>query len=109
VSEVGAEPFHPEPDAFMTNVDAALVEHTHYIAKREWKPNIHQRAKLVDLGRSLEVAKWVSSHLPRLNAGFGDLKSGSADNAVLTPRRWRSSYPTFRWLDLQLFEHSHRV
>jgi hypothetical protein len=79
--EASAEPIDPETDALVANVDPAFVQQVFDIPKWEWESNIHHHAKLDDLGRSLEVTKWVLGHFPRLNARIGHLKPGSFDNA----------------------------
>jgi len=48
VREVSAEPIDPETDAFVANVDAALVEKVFDIPKREREPDMHHDAKLDD-------------------------------------------------------------
>ena len=83
VREVCAEPVATETDALMADINAALVKQVLYVPKRERKSDMHQHAKLDDLGRRLEVAKRVLCHFPRLNARIGHLESGSADSAVM--------------------------
>ena len=50
VGELGAEPIDPETDAFVADVNAALVEQVLDIPQRERKPDIHQHGELDDLG-----------------------------------------------------------
>jgi hypothetical protein len=57
--EVGSEPVHPVPDAFMANVDAALVEQVLCVSKRERRSDVHHHAQLDDLRRCFEVAKRI--------------------------------------------------
>ncbi len=74
-------PIHPEPDAFVANVDAALVKKVFNIPKRERKSDIHQYGELDDFGRCFEVAERILGHFPRLIARIAYLKFDSADNA----------------------------
>ena len=76
----------------MADVDAALVQKVFYITKRERISDIHQHAKLDDLRRSLEVAKWILVHLPRLTTLPGRLKASSTG---ITRPRPRVSVHTF--------------
>ena len=45
----------PEPNRFVADVDAALVEQILDIAERQWKPDIHHHRKANDLGADCEV------------------------------------------------------
>jgi hypothetical protein len=57
----------PESYAFVTNIDATLVEEVFDIAQRKWKSDIHCNRKLDDLWRRLKVVEWVLSHGNRLD------------------------------------------
>ncbi len=52
-----AEAVLPEPNRFMANVDAALVQKVLDIPERKRKPDIHHHRQADDLGARLEVAK----------------------------------------------------
>jgi hypothetical protein len=73
----------PAGGAFMKKTDTALVKQVFGISKRERESDIHHHAKLADLGRSLEVAKWILGHFLRLNTRTARRKAGSFDNAPL--------------------------
>lgn len=59
----------------MTDVYTALVQKVFDIAERKRKSDIHQHAKLDDLGRSLEVPERAFADFPRLPALPGRLKT----------------------------------
>lgn len=80
--EVSAEPIDPETDAFVANIDAALVEKIFHVPKGQREADIHEYGELDDLKRGFEVAKRVFDHFLRLNTRNGHLKSGSADNTL---------------------------
>lgn len=65
----------------MADADAALVEKVCRFPQRPREADMHDYAWLEDLGRSLEVAKWVLGHFARLNARKCDLNAGSPSNA----------------------------
>ena len=66
ICEVRPEAIYPKTDAFVTNIYAPLVQKVLYVSQRKRKSDIHQHAKLDDLGRCFEVAERVLAHLPRL-------------------------------------------
>ncbi len=59
----------------MAYVYAALVQKVFDIAKRQRESDVHQHAKLDDLGRSLDVPERVLSQFPWLTALPGRLKT----------------------------------
>ena len=85
----------------MAAIDAALVKKVFYVAKREWKSDVHNHTKLDDLGRSLEVVKRVLGHFLRLNGRIGRLKPGSPDNTMLAVgpslAGWAALLPMVSW------------
>lgn len=50
-----AEPVPPEPNCFVADIDAALMEQILYIPERKWEPHIGHHRKADDLGADLEV------------------------------------------------------
>ena len=82
MGEVSTEAVDPKPDAFVADINAALVEKVFDIAQRQRESDIHHHAKLDDLRRGFKVAKRVLAHLPKLNARYAHLKSGSFDNRL---------------------------
>lgn len=52
------------------------------VSKRQWKSDVHHHAKLADLGRGLEVAKWIFGNFPRLRRWNILLKASCRDTAV---------------------------
>ena len=50
VGEVGAKSVDPEPNAFMADIYAALVQQVFDIAKRERETDVHQHAQLDNFG-----------------------------------------------------------
>ena len=60
--EHGAEPVDPKADAFMTNVNSALMQKVLDIPERDRKAHLHHDRKLDDLRRRFEIAKWVAGH-----------------------------------------------
>jgi hypothetical protein len=53
--EHGAESIDPEPEAFVTDVDAMFMEQVFDDAKRREKSQVHLDRELVDLRRRLEL------------------------------------------------------
>ncbi len=47
----------PEAHGLVANVDASFVQKILDVAKRQWKPAVHQHRQADDLGAGLEVAK----------------------------------------------------
>lgn len=92
VSEAGGDPVHPEPDAFMADIDPTLMQEVFDIAQRQRASDIHHHAKLDNLGRGFEVPERVLSHLLRLTAMPGRLKAGSPDNAAFSAHRMTSQH-----------------
>jgi hypothetical protein len=67
--ENGAKPVPPEPDRFMRDVDASLVQQVFDIPQRKWVSDVHHHRKADDLGRRLEVTKYAGiAHAVRLAA-----------------------------------------
>ncbi len=75
ICEIARKAIYPEADAFVANIYAALVKQALYVSQRKGKPDIHQHAKLDDLGRRFELAERALARFPRLSALFGRLKS----------------------------------
>jgi len=63
----------------VANIYAALVQKVSKVAKRQSKSDIHQYAKLNDLGRGLQGPERVRAHFSMLTALPGPLKVGSPD------------------------------
>ncbi len=82
ICEIAAEAINPETDAFVTNIYTTFVKQVLYVSKGKRKSDIHQHAKLDDLGRGLEVPERVLGHFSRLTALPGRLKPSSADIAL---------------------------
>ena len=62
-----AEPLPPEPDSFVANIDAALMEQVLDVPKRKREPDIEHHREADDLGAGLEVAEGGSfAHLATL-------------------------------------------
>ena len=49
----------PKPDRFVADIDPALVQKVFHIAERKRKSDIQHHRKADDVGRCLDVAKWV--------------------------------------------------
>ena len=81
MGEVSAKPVDQEPDAFVADIDAALMEQVFYISERERKSDVHQDGQLDDLGRSLKVPEWIFRHELRLSAPAPRLKAVCPDNS----------------------------
>ena len=60
------ETIYPSPNAFVTDIHAALMEQIFDIPKRERKADIHHHRELDDLGRCFEVAEQISRHAAML-------------------------------------------
>lgn len=80
VSEVGTETTDPEADAFVADVDIALVENFLDIPKRKRKSNLRKHAKLDDPGTGFEVAKLVSEHFQTTMARIRHIQSVCTNN-----------------------------
>ncbi len=52
------KPLAPEPDRFMADVDAPLVEQIFHVAQGKREPDIKHHRQANDLGAGLEAAKW---------------------------------------------------
>lgn len=50
VGEIASEPVDPEPNTFVADVDTSLVQKVFNISKRKRKSDVHQYAKLDNLG-----------------------------------------------------------
>ena len=79
--KIRPEAVYPEPDAFMANVYAALVEKVFHISKREREADVHHHTELDDFGRRFKIAELVLGHLSRLNARIHSFKVVFPDNA----------------------------
>lgn len=53
-SEYRTKSVPPEPNRFMTHIDAALVQQVRYIAKLEWKPDVYHHCRADDLKTGLK-------------------------------------------------------
>lgn len=58
----GAKPIAPQPDVFMTDIDAALIEQIFDVTQRQRETNVHRHRKLNDISRCLELTKGRSDH-----------------------------------------------
>ncbi|WP_373009613.1 hypothetical protein [Hyphomonas sp.] len=58
----------------MADIDPAFVQKVFHISQGSWKPDVHQYAKLDDLGRGFEVAERVFRHGMRLLTEIDHLK-----------------------------------
>ena len=72
----------PEPDSFVADIDAALMEQVLDVPKRKRKPDIEHHREADDLGAGLEVAEGGSfAHLATLRNRRALLKTVSSDKA----------------------------
>lgn len=88
----------PEQDAFVTDVDTALMQQVFNIAQRERESNVHHHCKLDDFGRCFEVAKRVFVRFRRLEQSAIRLKSAVALTMPLRLSR-RSGWLKPDWSD----------
>jgi hypothetical protein len=74
-----AKSIPPEPNRFMTNLNATLMQQVFNVAKRQRKSNVHHYRQANDLRAGFEVAKWAGfSHPTRLAARLKPVLSDSA-------------------------------
>lgn len=78
-----SKPVYPKSDAFVADINAALVQQILDISEREWKPNVHHDRQTDDLGGCLEVAEGRFAHPKTMS--WRVLRGGSPDNALLAP------------------------
>lgn len=77
------EPMPPEPDRFVTDVDATFVEEIFDIAQRERKTDVQHHRQADDFGAGFEILeRRAFGHLERLRKTPARLKPSSSDKTV---------------------------
>ena len=84
-----AEPVPPEPYRLVADIDTALEQQVLDLAQRQRVPDIHHHRQADDLGRTIEIAEWIS-HPTTLRTDPAPLKPICSDTAVKTLQKFAS-------------------
>ena len=76
-----AEPVPPEPYRLVADIDTALEQQVLDLAQRQRVPDIHHHRQADDLGRTIEIAEWIS-HPTTLRTDPAPLKPICSDTAA---------------------------
>ena len=73
----------PEPNRFMADVNAPLMQQILHVAEQQWKTDVHHHRQPNDLGRGFEVSEVAAFyHAMMLCGGPAILKPFCSDSAV---------------------------
>jgi len=79
-ANIGTEPVLPGTHRLVADIDPTFMKKVLDLSQRQRKAHVHHHCKPDDLGRRLEVAKWIG-HAVTLRPHRRRLKSSSSDTA----------------------------